>query len=488
MALTTRGKYIVLGNITSESDIVLLLSDRDGVAIKNICMSVLSIYKKKTCKKELSESGIDKDCVVASIDDVCLLLKKKKGAVYNALLRSHSFERADYKNHKVWQLEFSQADDICERGHAISITKQLISNFEDKYRRRPPIKEHSGRNLGIKTSLGDVYSICSHEKEPVYKKTFKIDLRPNGNNKKRTSCVIVASSGNGIIRDEDIKTLYALISTTIYYHIKYSVDVSAYSDDEDLNKTPIYAETILKMTGRINSKENRGILWEQISRIRTTDYDVHSLVTHLSDSEKELFVNNQFRFIESAASISDDAYDADKDMAYPSFYEIKWHPAIFKNILCNKFLFIFPYGVFSEPFPVFSLYLNLRQRMRYMENQMISLTTDELMKMIAPSSSRKGNFQRSFISAICKNADEDFISETKNLKEFDFSRGIAGVARDLYGFKIVFHFSGKTAFRKIDVIFDNYDVLKFCEIKENDDGNTSPTIANPIYFNLKPLS
>ena len=468
--------YISLGTVKVDSKTLTNMFSGQTNATRELIAKTLDVAQGSPLDPK--NIGLAKDIVVTDIDLVAQVLQIQKKSLYARLRRSSVFEKSESYGHTIWSLKYEKAvkkKDALTSHAKRKKTLQVRTSIEDKHRKRPPLKEGPDVNVMIKLPLGDISALCVPANTVVYNRRFMINVG-------KEKAIIIASGGNGIIDVDDIKTLYALISHTIQYQTTYH---SSFTRDGEAstNLTPIYADTILEMIGRRPGElSNRRHVWRQIVKLRTTEYDIHSLTPFIDEHDRHLFQNNQFRFIDSTPSISEQAMELnDENMISPAVYEIVWHPIVFKAIFNNKFLFAFPEGVFREPTQVFSLYLDLRKKMQWLDPTGVCISKDELSAILLDDSDEYV-FQRGFMNALVKTQSKELKEELKEARNTAKRRTPVVLERDLFGFLIKLTVTGKRTFSKVSVTFSMNEVLRHSGVQPNSKGGKStPTLPNHLY-------
>ncbi|WP_319784489.1 replication initiator protein RctB domain-containing protein [Oceanisphaera sp. IT1-181] len=475
--------YISLGTVKVDVDTLLNMFGNATKATKGLITKTFRAAHQLPL--EPASIGLHKNTLVAELSMVSQLLQIQNKSLIRRLSRSSIFAKTDSDHGTVWILEYDNETGSLGADHSQlkrSVSLNARKSVEDKHRKRPPLKDCPDMNLMVSLPLGDISALSVPSKTIVHTRRFMINMG-------KDKAVVLASGGNGIIDKDDMKTLYALISQTIQYHTVYQ---GSFSRDGEMsnNVTPIYADTILNIIGRKQGDvANRKYLWRQIVKIRTTEYDVHSLTPFFDDNDRSLFKNNQFRFIIDTPSLSESALDLANDQdASPSVYEIIWHPVVFKAIFNNKSLFAFPESVFREPTQIFSLYLELRNRMQYAGPAGIKINKQELMDILLDGGCEY-DFQKSFFSSFAKTASKSLREELKKARDQAKRLTPIEVERDFFGFNITLIVTGKTTFSEMIITFILKDVLQHCGVKMNTrGGNSSPSLPNKLYSTGQALS
>ncbi|MBO1520433.1 replication initiator protein RctB domain-containing protein [Oceanisphaera pacifica] len=471
--------YISLGLVNVDSKKLAEMFSSQTKATQELIQKTMEIAHES--KLDPTVIGLAKDTVVTDIDLVAQVLQIQKKSLYARLRRSAIFEKTEINSNIIWLLQYektiSNKEDKVNPHIRRKNTLSVKTIIEDKHRKRPPLKEGPDVNVMIKLPLGDLSALCVPANTVIYNRRFVINI-----GQEKEKAIVIASGGNGIIDVDDIKTLYALISHTIQYQTAYHSSFSR-GGEAATNLTPIYADTILEMIGRRPGElSNRRHIWRQIVKLRTTEYDVHSLTPFIDDQDRQLFKNNQFRFIESTPSLSEQAMELnDESMVSPAVYEIAWHPIVFKAIFNNKFLFAFPESVFKEPTQIFSLYLDLRKRMQRLNPNGISISKNDLASILLDDSDEYV-FQRGFMNALVRTQGAELKDTLKEARKNAKRQAPVIVERDLFGFKVQLIVTGKRTFSKINVTFSINDVLRHSGVKPNEKGGKSaPTLPNLLF-------
>ena len=474
--MDTPKTYISLGVVNIDVDKLTDMFGNVTKATKGLITKTIRAAQQIPLEPE--SIGLNSKVTVAEIGMVSQLLQIQNKSLIRRLTRSSIFTKTDCIHGTIWTLQYDSENGSFDTNNSQlkrSVSLSAKKSIEDKHRRRPPLKDRPDMNLMVSLPLGDISALSVPSKTIVHTRRFMINMG-------KDKAVVLASGGNGIIDKDDMKTLYALISQTIQYHTVYQ---GSFSRDGEMsnNVTPIYADTILNIIGRKpGDVANRKYLWRQIVKIRTTEYDVHSLTPFFDDNDRSLFKNNQFRFIIDTPSLSESALDLASDQdASPSVYEIIWHPLVFKAIFNNKSLFAFPESVFREPTQIFSLYLELRNRMQYAGPTGIEINKQELMDILLDGGCEY-DFQKSFFSSFSKTANRALREKLKKSREQAKRLSPIEVERDFFGFKITLVVTGKTTFSGMHITFSLKDVLQHCGVKMNTrGGNSSPSLPNKLY-------
>ena len=474
--------YINLGIVKVDADTLSgMFSNATKATLGLITTTMLAA---KRIPVEPKSIGLSEKATVADFDIVSQLLQIQSKSLTRRLDRSNIFKRTPIESGSLWTLQYDSEiidSNVSNSQLKRSLTLRARKDVEERYRRRPPLDFCPETQLMISLPL-DVSVLSVPSKTPIYTRRFLININ-------KEKAVVLASGGNGIIDKDDMKTMYALISQTIHYHTTYQNSLNREGEINN-NVTPIYADTVLNIIGKKQGEiENRRYLWRQIVKIRTTEYDVHSLTPFFDTNDRRLFKNNQFRYIVDTPSISENALDLADDLdASPSVYEIIWHPLVFQAILKNKSFFAFPESVFREPTQMFSLYLELRNRMQYANPAHIRINKKELMDILLDGGCEY-DFQKSFFSYFTKTANKELRDELNEARKTASRLAPVSVVRDFFGFNINIAVTGKTTFSELIISFKTQDVLKHCGVKMNTrGGNSSPTLPNPLYSIGKALS
>lgn len=476
--------YIAFENSRITKEDLTNLLKKDGDAKSSMIISAYILAKSRNCEPEAF--GFNEGVIYADIDSISSMMNIKRNTFYKRMTRAKDSFTVKLVRKDKFMFFSIDANNFQER--STSKIGDLISarhSFNHKYRRTPPLEVAPDVNLMINVPIGDMSELCVPSNEFVTQKNFVTQIRSD-DGKLSHPVVIIATGGAGISDANTMRTLYALISNTVHYHSVHKENAAKMVSYHD-NVTPIYAKTVLEMIGRNGvNKESREYLWNHIARLRTTEYDIHSIKEHMSHEDQSLFLNNQFRFIESSPSMSEEAINPVTGLASPTFYEIKWHPVVFKSIIESKFFFAFPDAVFKEHVTIFSLYLFLRKRMRKLAGKVISISREELKEIVFESLTSDYEFQRSFVAAISRLAPEAVKEQVKAVRNINKNEVIR-VKRDLYGFEVTVIFTGKRSFSGIDVKVNIDNILKHCGVEKskNKSVNSSPTLPNPIYRQTK---
>lgn len=486
-------KFITLGIVNLElsefENIFTGCSEKTIELIKNTY-----IFAKRL-KYKPSEFGLDLEEgeLFVKLDSLADILEIKPPSLVARINRSGIFNKEVYGKTIIYKLSSKSnilrirtPDDKAwlEKRNA---TIAQRSSFESKYRRNPPIKKMPDYSGMIKTPLGDLSSLCVAGDADIIEKRFSMNIRKKGSTVKT---LVIASGAHGIVKFKDLKTLYALIAHTIEYHISLE-DYYDRRSEIPKNKTPIYADVILEIIGKKpGERKAREELWQQITRFRTTEYDVHSVTSIVSKDEKEYFLNDQFRIIDRTPSVAEEAISTDDDsIPAPAYYEIIWHKMVFESLFKDTKTFALPTKLFKEPDEIFNLYIHLRKKMNAIGGQSgdIFITSDELYDMNLEESN-KYDFMRSFMNRLIKTNRSALKGELTKAQKKASKEKPAYFVRDLFGFKVKLEVTGSKTFEGLVATFNIDDILSNCNIKKNKGaGVSAPTIPNRLKRYAKAL-
>lgn len=486
--MSISNRYISLGVVSLEiKDYMKIFSGCSSATIALI-ENIYALSQTIKVENAKLQSVIDSDSAVVDIESLAQILSIKPRSVLARIRRSNIFEKKDGEDFTVYLLKMN-SDVLIRRASVRGLAKEKKKKtqeakraFENKYRTRPPLKIPSEITGMVKTPLADFSSLCVPGNTIVHEKNFYVTVNVGGKN---INTVVLATGGRGVVNEEDFKTLYALIILSIQYHNEYKENYIKHGDKPE-NMTPIYADVLLEFMGKNNDREAREELWRQIGRLRTTEYDMHSITRGVGETLKDYFVNDQFRFIERTPSLSDTAFDAssEKEAAAPFYYEIVWHDLVFDSIFENSYFFALPPGVFRESTQMFTLYLTLRKKMRANKGESGDFFMDSCqLQDLYLSEANKYNFTRRFMANLTKVVRKELKGKLDYAKKNASKKKPIVVEREFYGFRVQLLVTGSVSFEGIRVIYNLDDVLEECRVKKNTKGGVStPTIPNPLSF------
>lgn len=460
-ATSRRKREFILVNPSQVYDDSFFLAE--GKSSREVLLAAIEIARASAQSNQNSEGLFPEDVVPVSLQQLQDKLSLTTTALVSRIHRAVLLERETVLDRLVWQITAGQSD-------LVDTHNKSVSN-EMAY---PIIKEQPQRSLVPHSPIGDPLQFCVPEGFTGTKKKLNITMGKN-----KSNVTVLASGAYGLVDIEDIQVLYALIILTIDYHTTYKEWMTK-DGKRKVNRTPIHSSVLLKMLGKANDRRPaRHALWRHITKLRTTEYDIHSMTPHMTDGEKELFSNNQFRFISSSASLSEQASEKEEDVA-PVAYLIEWHPSMFEAMFLKKYLFSFPSSVFSEPSNMFKLYLYLRNGMRNSDGK-LTISLDMLGHIVFDKKANYYDLRRftySFLKTCTPNELEKFnkaASKATKKNQIIFFR-------DFYGFKIGLSLSGKKVFTGLVVIKDVDKFLEHCNTPRSKAGSSAaPTVSNPLY-------
>lgn len=495
MTKTSKKYFINLGSRKITEDNFFGVFRGTTAKTRSLLQSAYSMSKLATVDPvSLGLTNLDR---IAELESVAFIEGVQVNSIVARIRRSKLFDEQRRNSDTIFNLMLDTPDvaapltKALDESKEVSINKrseshQQRTNFEIAFRTHPPLQHHGEISPIIRTMFGDLSSLCVGSDKGELTKRFSLNIK-KGN--KNYPTIIEASCARGVLKHKDLKSLFVLISHTINYLHTYKESLER-RKELPKNRTPMYAEVLLETMGLdTRGRESKEALWRSIYRMRATEFDVHSALPFFSDDDKRYFANDQFRIIDSTPSISEEHLNpAEGENPAPSYYEIIWHPVVFDAIFNNKSFFALPTDVFKEPDPIFSLYIYLRGKTikATKTGKPIYLAPEELYDL-NQEDCRLHDFMSSYMMMLTR-TDKDLRRELLNALENASSDNIINVNRYLFGFNICIEVSGKKRFRSIIVTFDMADVLRECNVKENPNGTSAPTIPNPLNIKLPTLN
>ncbi|ACH64689.1 DUF3346 domain-containing protein [Aliivibrio fischeri] len=292
--------------------------------------------------------------------------------------------------------------------------------------------------------------------------------------------VAQAKSHSHVCTDDELMTVYSLLSLTLAYHTKQQEYYSRTGKVPE-NLTPIYVDDVLairKRHLRDFSGQLRQAVRDQLNSIRDTTFDVIGLQEleltgvqlsgYLSRELKifkqcspftpvapEILENNQVNFGDSAM-----------------LYLIEWPDELFNSLITDESSFAFPPNLLTVQPLIFMLFLRFRIKLRDQNSYIETLAN---LKSALMRTSEMSQFKETLKNQIIKvNAlnDPHLSASLEDDGFFNFN---------LWGYHGIIDFECN----EIQITINLEEALACCGIKSAN--QKTPTIANPLAQAVSPL-
>lgn len=280
-----------------------------------------------------------------------------------------------------------------------------------------------------------------------------------------------------ILDSDDLQVLFATYTLIYLYHEK-AISDHMISRSKPRNLTPVYVDDILRIQQRALGGESRRSTRESLRAIRDTEYDLYGLTNIRTNNDIVAnYAERRFRNFTQCSALSEHAPEVTPDGENVVFgenamiYLIELPDHIFKSLLYNKTLFVFPTASLSVPSIIFMLYLRLRSKCRSDYDELLK----NLNHAIAPSR-RYSDFKKSLVAAMKK------LNKFKDPYLFAHYRDDENdVVFNLWGYH------GRLSLKEnyLTVKANQKEIIEACGLDFST--QASPTKRNDIYLNFLPL-
>ncbi|RYU64274.1 replication initiator protein RctB domain-containing protein [Aliivibrio finisterrensis] len=292
--------------------------------------------------------------------------------------------------------------------------------------------------------------------------------------------VAQARSHSHVCTDDELMTVYSLLSLTLAYHTKQQEYYSRTGRIPE-NLTPIYVDDVLairKRHLRDFSGQLRQAVRDQLNSIRDTTFDVIGLqeleLTGVQLSgylSRELKIFKQCSpFTPIAPEISENNQVSFGDSAM--LYLIEWPDELFNSLISDESSFAFPPNLLTVQPLIFMLFLRFRIKLRDQNSYIETLAN---LKSALMRTSEMSQFKETLKTQIIKvNAlnDPHLSASLEDDGFFKFN---------LWGYHGVIDFECN----EIQISINLDEALACCGIKSVN--QKTPTIANPLAQAVSPL-
>ena len=303
---------------------------------------------------------------------------------------------------------------------------------------------------------------------------------------KNRKVIVEAKSTEKLMTDDDLKTLYTLMTLSI----NQQANLVAYyltKNCDPINSHYIEIRHLLKVLNKGSSGSYYDSFVKSITRIKETVFNLHQLEEMFTDELGErFFASPEFRFFESCTPISKEGPIIVSDVENnnvvkikPFGFIIKWNDELFKKMLTDKYFFVIPLKILSAQTLIFLFYIFLRNQFSFERTRTIHYTIDELHRKLN-SSAMIHNFKRDF---------------TSSLNNWNKSKGKfpsnSEIIIDLQGFFITVNIENDLV-TDVKCRIDAQKMLSYVGLQSDENGLTSkgtlaaPTTLNPM-LRLAPL-
>ena len=217
---------------------------------------------------------------------------------------------------------------------------------------------------------------------------------------KKKKIVVEVKSTSNVMIDEDLKTLYTLMTLSIN-HQSNLVDYYLQKQILPQNTHYVAIRHIMNVLGKSSAGSYYTAFAKSVMRIKNTVFDLHALEAMFVDGAGDsFFASREFRFFEECTPLSSQGpviLTNENDEKFvsisPKAFIISWNKKLFQKMLSDKYFFVIPLEILSAPTIIFLVYIFLRNQFSFDKSKNLDLTVEDLHKKLN-SSALVHNFRR----------------------------------------------------------------------------------------------